>query len=166
MHSTEGSSRSPLCGQPPLAPPALRIGSWLCSGSPAGERHIYRGQKQPEPSALFGSLPPGKEKGYCPAPRLHGLGGRLFVPSFIHQTLFLSVPVDSKTDRSHPHRTYSFSLGLSFLIIKWVGKRGLDGSISSSAKISESVILDYKHLSSSHSVSLSHLYPMPKRRKQ
>ena len=38
------------------------------------------------------------------------------------------------------------SLGLCFLLITWVGKKELDWSVSSRSKISESVILDYKHL--------------------
>lgn len=54
-------------------------------------------------------------------------------------------------------------MGLSFLIIKWVGKRELDLSIFSSSKISESMILNYKHLLLNPSVGISHLYPVPKR---
>ena len=63
-----------------------------------------------------------------------------------------------------PQRIYS-PLGLNFLIIKWAGKKKLHRSISSSSKISDSVVLDYKHLLLSHSVNLSHLYPMPKKKK-
>ena len=38
----------------------------------------------------------------------------------------------------------------------------MDCSISSGSKISESVILDYKHLLLNPSVNLIHSYPMPK----
>ena len=41
----------------------------------------------------------------------------------------------------------------------------MDCSISSSSKISEFVILDYKHLLLNPSVNLTHSYPMPKGKK-
>lgn len=69
---------------------------------------------------------------------------------------------ENKTDSSCPHWTCSPSLGFLLLVIKSVGKREMDCSISSGSKISESVILDYKHLLLNPSVNLIHSYPMPK----
>ena len=90
MHSTEDSSRSPLCGQWLLAPPALRICSWLCSGSPAGKHHTFRARSS---LRLLPYPPPSlqaRSEDISPVPRLHNLRGRLFVHSLI-QHIFLKM---------------------------------------------------------------------------
>lgn len=44
-------------------------------------------------------------------------------------------------------------------------EKKLDRSLFSVSKIAEFVVLGYKHLLLSHSVNLSHLHPMPKKKK-
>ena len=92
-------------------------------------------------------LPPRQGMRMFPPPSgcLTSQGAYLFTHSFHrHFKKCTRHAVESKTDSFCPHRTYSPSLGLSFLIIKWVGKGELGSSVSSSSKISESMILDYK----------------------
>lgn len=77
---------------------------------------------------------------------MHDLRGRLFVHSFI-QLKFVKMCQACKGELRQflsSQNLQSLS-GLSFLITKWVGKRQLVWPISSSSKISESVILYCKH---------------------